>query len=406
MATSNNNQVPTLLDYLQQLYKTPDLAAVNPLQGEILAPDAARQRTISLDVLYEGTPAEFQALRDSGQPIRLSIAQLVGGNLQRLLPNASRQRDSAQGVKPADYDIDGVIINGISLTSTINTFSQAVGVSTNGLPATYEEMRKEQLASLAKQFGTNPHSDVMIKHIPPTTSNIPDTQQMPLLIDVPASYHGSKVSKTFGGVTARHMYRGVIGLSPEQCMAYGIARPPVSHDAAKAPEGLPQIHNTWNIVPVNHVLARVTEMPADQMRRLNYAAYQLFGPNNVQLPFVLIDTWTIAHYSKDIIANALVKIEQNRVRLPHVYVEIMPLNSDSWLDGCMPGMHDHPGYVAFKLTVTYTLFLRNFRDNPLLVFSIPADFPPMIFRPDVQEGAGPIPDQQLHDNQKRQATVQ
>ena len=82
------------------------------------------------------------------------------------------------------------------------------------------------------------------------------------LQEVVNGYHATSVSKTFGGITARHIWNGIISLTPAEAAGLGFQKPPDRHDFAAPPDGADPSYNSWAIVPVGHILSHVANLPA------------------------------------------------------------------------------------------------------------------------------------------------
>ena len=368
-----------LLEHLARVYGTRDLANVDPLYGMgKKAPDRSRTRTINVRMVFEGTSASFDDFVLRGIPIRMTLAQALEGRLNSTLaPNRLLEKDAAQELDPkTSFDPSTALVSSISLALPLNTLPQGVGIVTNGLPTVYDAMKREQTEDLAKELGVKPRNVNIVAHIPTSETGLPDTRQIPILKEVINGFHGLEVSKTFGGITARHLPRGIIFFPPEFARdTLKLMAPPASHNAAPAPEGCEQVYNSWVIVPMGHILSHIINLPSSTIDELGYVVYQLKYPDGTLLPFLLMDNWTLEHYSYDTIANAMVKIDQSRVCLADMYIELVPLTRDTWLNSCLAGQHLQPGFVAFTAVIQYTVFPRDFRDDGYLVCALSDKFP-------------------------------
>jgi hypothetical protein len=174
------------------------------------------------------------------------------------------------------------------------------------------------------------------------------------------------------------MWKGVIMLTPQDCIQWQIDPPPGRHDAwnpQDTPEEDQQV-NVWVLVPSNHVLGHITQLDIASMRRYGYVAYQMYLPNgNTAIPFILMDSWTARNYARSFMNDALFKIHADRVPVKDLFIELRPLKDDDWISGCKAGQHHVVGNVSFKLTLKYTMFTRNFRQNPRIVAAISERFP-------------------------------
>lgn len=63
----------------------------------------SRLRTVRIPMSFEGSPAAFDKLVEQGIPIRLSVRQAIGGDLNRLLPRRNLGKDKQQHVEPMSY---------------------------------------------------------------------------------------------------------------------------------------------------------------------------------------------------------------------------------------------------------------------------------------------------------------
>ena len=79
--------------------------------------------------------------------------------------------------------------------------------------------------------------------------------------------------------------------------------------------------------------------------------------------------------------------------IPDIFIELVPLSKDTWLNSCMAGQHFDVGRVSFRLLLTYTVFPKDFRDDARLVCSLSEGFPRMSLdmrmRLDMSEGDQP-----------------
>lgn len=143
---------------------------------------------------------------------------------------------------------------------------------------------------------------------------------------------------SFGGITTRHLGRGLIPLTPAQAYELGFPAPPSSHEA-RAPEdpNLPRVYNSWVIVPCDHPLAHVANLPASEIERYGFEVHQLQLQDGRLVPWVVMDNWTLDNYIRQTVQHALLKVEGDRRSIPDIYVEMLPLNGKTWLQCCYPG---------------------------------------------------------------------
>lgn len=369
-----------LFEYLCSIFQTRDLANVDPIAH--FGPKAyarSRTRTIAIPIAFEGSAAAFDGIVKDGGHIRMTVAQMLDGNVKRLLPHVQRAKDADQGVTVNMYNPENAFINNISLADPLNTLPQGVGIVTNGLPSAYAKLREEQTEDLIKELGVKPRNTNIIAHIPSNTEPgaKPDAKQIPVLKEVINGYHGVEVTRTFGGITSQHLWRGIIPLEPALAQKLGLSAPPPEHDAEKAPLGFEQAYNSWAIVPAGHLLSHISNLPASDIKRSGYEVHQLALPGNIKIPFLLMDLWTIQRYAKATVANAIIKIDGDRCSVPDTYIELAPLGGDTWLNSCMAGQHFQRGRVSFKLLITYTMFPSTFRTDGRLVAALSDGFPRM-----------------------------
>jgi hypothetical protein len=175
----------------------------------------------------------------------------------------------------------------------------------------------------------------------------------------------------------QHLWKGILVLEPRVAESLGLPRPPPEHDAAEPPPGIPKAYNTWVVVPSGHVLAHLANLPASEVKKYGFTAYQLSLPNRTRIPFILMDLWTLRSYANHTCSNAILKIDQDRVSIPDVFIELCPLSKETWLNSCMAGQHFQIGRVSFKLVLTYTLFPKNFRTDDRIVCALSEGFPRM-----------------------------
>jgi hypothetical protein len=377
---SKSDAAPALLEYLSRVCNTRQLASADPLvafPGYIKAPPRARVNTRVIPMRWEGSAAGFQHDLDEGRLPRISIAEALKEKPKALagLRPHKNPHDGVQGVTPADHDLDTVLINSVSLADPLNTMSQSIGIVTSTLPAVYAQLKRRQTEELAEELGVPIiHPDV-VAHIP--VGDKPDSESIPILKEVVNGYHASAVCRTFGGITARHIWNGIIPLSPEEAAGLGFAKPPDSHDFPVPPDAsVEPARNSWALVPVGHILSHVANLPAANVRDLDYEVYQLKLPaTNEAIPFLVMDLWTLDRYARRTIESGLLAVHANRVPITQQWVEIVPLTSKNWLDNCVAGQEYRDGTVSFRLVITYTTFPRGFRDDARLLPVLSDDFP-------------------------------
>lgn len=175
------------------------------------------------------------------------------------------------------------------------------------------------------------------------------------------------------------MPRGIIALPPAFAKSLGLLAPPTEHEASKAPEGCEQGYNSWVIVPMGHVLSHIINMSAGDVVMLGYCVLQLRYPNGTPLPFLLMDNWTLHHYTHGTVSSGLLKIDSSRINIAELYIELAPLTRSSWLGSCIAGTHLQTGYVSFSLLVMYTVFPRDFREDGFLICTLSDKFPRISF---------------------------
>lgn len=350
--------------------------------------ELARTKMLTLKVSFQGSAMRFQALKNKGVPIRMTVDDLLDGNLQYLYPDEERALDRKQGVTPRDFDVDAVLVNSMGIMEPDNSIPFAVGIYTNGIPDAYNELKQKQVAELGEKLGIKLPANHIYAQIPtncggPKNDEAQFAQMLrdrsiPLLNEVINGYHGEEVTRCVGSLCANHMWKGVIPLTPQDCIRWQIDPPPGRHDAwnhPDTPEEDQQV-NVWVLVPSNHVLGHITQLDIASMRRYGYVAYQMYLPNgNTAIPFILMDLWTARNYAKAFMDSALFKIHADRVCAKDLFIELRPLKDDDWISGCKAGQHHVVGTVSFKLTLKYTMFTRNFRQNSRIVAAISERFP-------------------------------
>ncbi len=358
--------VPRLLDLLCHTYKTHDLVNLDPLViGLNRADDRARTKTLQVRTYFEGSAAEFQAVVENGGRVRVTVGEMLQGQTSRLYPRPVKYKDAQQGVSPLDYDIDACLVNTMVLAEPKSTMLFGVGIGSNVLPEAYKEIRDQQVADLQRELGVKPSSIHIVAHIP---ANSKDPRNIPILKEVANAFNAAEVARTFGGIVPRHLWAGLISLSPKQCMEMGMHPPPASHEPADPPPGHAKAYNSWVIVPHGHVLSHICNLPPADLARYNYAVYQLRLPSGEPIPFLLMDTWTLHVYATGTAENAIKKMDHRK--LSEVDVELFPLTRDTWLNSCRPGEHYARGRVEFTV-----VFPKSFRSDPTLLPSLSAGFP-------------------------------
>jgi len=379
-SSGNGKASNALLKFLAQHYQlnnANDLIYFDPLAFDGLKSfTRARERIKTIPVEFEGSAAGFDSIAGK-YPVRMTIAQMLDGNIKSLLPRPQKAKDRDQGVVPGMYNIDEVYINSILLASPLNTMPFGVAVCTNGVPKSYENERRQQIKDLEKQLDIPAGVDTdKTAHIPPSPpGSKPDTRPIKLLNEVVNGYHAKEVTKTFGGITYKHMWKGLIPLEPKLAMQLGLSAPPANHEPNDPPPGCEREHNSWVIVPIKHVLGQIANLTASSITKFDYCVYQLLLPNNAKIPFLLMDMWTMRRYADSTMEHALVKVQVDRTSLPQLYIELKPLATGSWVNGCMSGQHYHVGKVSFNLIVSYVMFPKGFKDDPRLVCALSDAFP-------------------------------
>lgn len=84
-------------------------------------------------------------------------------------------RDAALEVTPGMYDLDNVLVTGISVRAPVNTLPIGVALGTNGLPPVYAKASKEQISRMITELGLPQRAEHLIVHIP-ANQTVPDTQ--------------------------------------------------------------------------------------------------------------------------------------------------------------------------------------------------------------------------------------
>lgn len=176
------------------------------------------------------------------------------------------------------------------------------------------------------------------------------------------SYHGEELCKTYGGLTARHLFRGIIAISPERARDFGMAPPPPEHDGQVNPENPSEtVINSWNIIPMGHVVSHISSHTTAFIKTGGYQVHQLRTATHVPLPFLVMDTWSVYAYIKWTIKEVM--LNQVPAPLGKVDVRLYPLKTSDWLGGCRPLEHHVEGRVEFTLTVSYVMFPRAFKQR-------------------------------------------
>jgi hypothetical protein len=150
-----------------------------------------------------------------------------------------------------------------------------------------------------------------------------------------------------------HMWKGIIQLSPAQAQSLGLPPPPVNHDPPEPPagSGIPRAYNSWAVVPATHVLAHLANLPASKIKHFDYTVYQLALRDSTRIPFLLMDLWTLDSYARSTCSNAIIKIAQDRVSIPDIFIELVPLKNDTWLNSCMAGQHFQVSFLEMCVCV-------------------------------------------------------
>lgn len=348
------------------------------INGGLKAPSRARTKTTSISVSFEGSAAGFDVCVENGYPIKMSVAEMLSGNLKKLYPNRLMAKDRDQGVKPESYDPTNAFMTSISLARPLNTLPFEIGIGTNGIPAAYEEERQENIKELSKAFGQKPRNTSITAHVPSSAPNAePDERSIPLLKSVVNSYHGEEVVKTFGGITAKHLWGGLMPLEPALAQQLGLLAPPANHRFADPPPGVEPQFNSWVIVPTGHVLGHISTLTSDKIRQFDYCVYQLKLGNGALIPFLLMDLWTLLRYGEATTRQAILKIDQDRISIPDVYIQLHPVTRDTFVNSCMAGQHYHVGKFTCTLVMTYVMFPKDFRQDGRLRCALSDGFPRM-----------------------------
>jgi hypothetical protein len=90
-----------------------------------------------------------------------------------------------------------------------------------------------------------------------------------------------------------------------------------------------------------------------------------------------MDLWTLHRYSEATCRFTLRTVDEDRVAIPDIYIELSPLSKDTWLNSCMAGQHFDVGRVSFRLLLTYTVFPKDFRTDARIVCALSEGFPRM-----------------------------
>lgn len=183
--------------------------------------------------------------------------------------------------------------------------------------------------------------------------------------------------RTFGGITARHIWEGLIRLEPALAASLGFGPPPKQH--AFPPPSDPCIepaYNSWVVVPVGHVLSHIANLPSANVRDLDYEVHKLELPETKELlPFLVMDVWTVMTYITKTIETVIIPIDQDRVSIADQWVELVPLVDPNWIRGCVAGQEYKTGSLKFRLTIAYTAFTKGFRDDATLLPTLSDNFP-------------------------------
>jgi hypothetical protein len=146
----------------------------------------------------------------------------------------------------------------MSIRGAANTLPIGVGLGTNALPEIYAKLSRQQIDDLATEMGLPKRKEHLIVHIPGKQMVADNGMIHHILKENVNSYHGNDVCKTYGGLTATHLYRGLLPLSPQQAMSFGLKRPPEQHDGMPNPDNPAEtVHNSWIVVPMGHVVSHI-----------------------------------------------------------------------------------------------------------------------------------------------------
>lgn len=400
-----------LLDFLCGVYQVPysELPKLQPMSKVgIPGHGRMRERTITIPMTFEGSAVSFDNDIANGQQIMMKIGEAIdahenSANIRRLLPRENKNLNRTQGLTEKDFSPLTALVSRVYLTETYNGMPQGVGIETNALPAAYAETAKRQKEDLAAELRVKPDNPDIVAHIPSNADQLPDSHHIHILKEIPNSFHGQEVIKTFGAITARHLPKGVIGLSPEQAKNLGLAKPRGDHDALPPPEeGRPQAYNSWCIIPIDHVLGYMTNIAPGELKRMTYETYQLALPNKTPLPFVLADLWTVMKYSKAT-TETLMAVDKDRTSIPDIYIKLVPLRGKSWIASCPPGRHEERGKVSFNLVVKYFMTDPGFRENGKIVATLTDNFRKMSREMRMQASKDVLREQRRREEENQRA---
>jgi hypothetical protein len=372
-----------LLSWLCNRYRTTDLVNVDPMScfhGHSAAPPRARSSVRVVPMVFEGSAAGLQTAVDNGFPVRMTLAEALGGPESRgakgMRPHANPSLDKKQGTSPAQHNLDGVFINSVSLAEPLNTLSMPVAIVSSMLPPVYSEMREKQAQDLYRELKQEAPDADILAHIPASTDGKPDLRQIPVLTEVINAFHATEVCRTFGGILANDLWRGLYAFTPAEAIDLGFARPPVEHDFADPPPGMEKAYNTYVLVPMGHILSHVSNLPASKIRECDYLVERLKMPlTNELLPFLIMDLWTVHSYVKTTVESVLLNIQRNRVPLLEQWIEVVPLTHKKWTEACVAGEGLRIGAVSFKVIISYTTFPSTRRDGEQLLPMLSDGFP-------------------------------
>ncbi len=127
---------------------------------------------------------------------------------------------------------------------------------------------------------------------------------------------------------------------------------------------------------MDHVLAHIECMAASDIKSYGYEVHRLtMPPDDVPLPFLLMDTWTLHNYAKATVKETILPLEASKTSIADMYIELVPVTSGDWLEQCIAGQEYDVGVVSFRLAITYTLFPANYKTDPTLVAKLAPNFP-------------------------------
>lgn len=375
-------QTGSLISLLEEFYKTRDLASIKPMamNGMLRGHDFARHKVITRRIAFDGSAARFKLWAASSPDgcIKASLLDIIGPEAFEVAtrPSANPKADLSLGVTPSMYDRDRVLVTGMSIRAPTNSLPIGVALGTNGLPPVYAKLSREQIEAMTTEMGLPKRDEHLILHIPAGQVDEDTGIVQHLLKENVNSHHGEELCKTYGGLTAAHLYRGIIPLSPERAMAFGMKAPPPEHDGKVNPDNPKETYvNSWNIVPMGHVLSHIQSQTSAYIKSMGYEVHQLVTATDQVLPFLIMDTWTIYAYTRWTIKEVMLNMAP--VPLQNVDVRVYPLKTSDWLSGCRPLEHCVDGRIEFTLTVGYVMFPKDFKSRPDILPGLSPRFPSM-----------------------------